>query len=130
MPVREDTIIIDDREYIVPVKKLTIKADELDKYAELTIDGDLHREMIGVYYNYEIEFASGYKFPEEYKLLWKKITEAEEFHTITLWDEDGTHTFTGYFANPQNEMLRIKNGVTYWKSMSVSVVSKQPTKVA
>ena len=84
MSVREDTIIIDDREYIVPIKKLTIKADALDSYAERTIDGDLHRSLIGIYFNYEIEFASGYKFPEEYKLLWKKITEAEEFHTITL----------------------------------------------
>ena len=43
MPVREDTIVIDDREYVVPVKKLTIKADALDKYAERTNDGDLHR---------------------------------------------------------------------------------------
>ncbi len=129
MSVREDTIIIDGTEYIVPIKKLTIKADALDKYAERTIDGELHREMIGVYYNYEIEFASGYRFPTEYKALWAKITEAEEFHTITLWNETGPFTFEGYFANPQNELLRIKNGITYWKSMSVSVVSKSPTKV-
>lgn len=126
---REDTIIIDSREYVVPIKKLTIKADALDKYAERTVNGDLKRELIGIYYNYEIEFASGYKYPTEYALLWDKITEAEEFHEITLWDEDGPCTFTGYFANPQNEMLRIKGGVTYWKSMSVSVVSKSPTKV-
>lgn len=126
---REDTVIIDTREYIVPVKKLTIRADALDKYAERTNDGVLHREMIGVYYNYEIEFASGYKYPDEYKLLWDKITEAKEFHDITLWDENGVHTFSGYFANPQNEILRIKGGITYWKSMSVSVVSKSPTKV-
>ena len=130
MTTREDLIVIDSITYGVPVKKLTIKADALDKYAERTVDGDLHREMIGIYYNYEIEFASGYKFPEEYTALWKKITEAEEFHTITLWDEDGPYTFEGYFASPQNEMLRIKNGVTYWKSMSVSVVAKKPTKVA
>ena len=62
MSVREDTIIIDDREYVVPIKKLTIKADALDSYAERTIDGDLHRSLIGIYFNYEIEFASGYKF--------------------------------------------------------------------
>jgi len=130
MSAREDLIIIDSVTYGVPIKKLTIKADALDKYAERTVDGDLHREMIGIYYNYEIEFASGYKFPDEYKLLWDKITEAEEFHEITLWDENGTHTFDGYFANPQNEMLRIKDGTTYWKSRTVSVVSKKPTKVA
>lgn len=130
MSEREDLIIIDSVTYGVPIKKLTIKADALDKYAERTNDGNLHREMIGVYYNYEIEFASGYKFPDEYNALWKKITEAEEFHTITLWDEDGAYTFEGYFASPQNEMLRIKNGMTYWKSMSVSVVAKKPTKVA
>lgn len=130
MTEREDLIIIDSITYEVPLKKVTIKADTLDRYAERTIDGDLHREMIGVYYNYELEFASGYKFPEEYKRLWAKITEAEEFHTITLWDENGPITFEGYFANPQNEMLRIKNGATYWKSMTVSVVAKKPTKVA
>lgn len=129
MSTREDTITIDGTNYPIPIKKLTIKADALDKYAERTVDGELHREMIGVYYNYELEFASGYRYPLDYVRLWAKITEAEEFHTITLWDENGPLTFEGYFANPQNEMLRIKNGVTYWKSMSVSVVSKSPTKV-
>ena len=31
------------------------QADMLDKYAERTVDGVLHRELIGVYDNYEIQ---------------------------------------------------------------------------
>ena len=126
--MRSDIIKIDGIQYDVPVVDVKNQGSFLDKYAERTSDGNLHHEVIGFYSNYEIVFASGYLYQDSYRALWKKITEPEEFHMITLWDEDGEFTFEGYFAEPYRELKRIKNGVTYWKGMSVSVVSRKPTK--
>jgi len=51
-------IIIDGIKYDMPIASMKANADMLDKYAERTVDGVLHRELIGVYDNYEIEFVS------------------------------------------------------------------------
>ena len=47
-------ITIDGIDYSIGVVKISRKANVFDKYAKRTVDGDLHREIIGVYYNYEI----------------------------------------------------------------------------
>ena len=72
-------------------------ADFLDKYAERTDDGDLQRELIGVYFNYkninfEKQTDENYS---EYERLYNKLTEAEEFHNIEI---AGT-SFKAYFSN-------------------------------
>ena len=44
-------IIVDGTYFDLPMVSLKRSADFLDKYAERTEDGVLHRELIGVYYN-------------------------------------------------------------------------------
>ena len=50
-------IIIDGTSYDIPVIGISRKAEFLDKFAERTEDGVLHRELIGVYYNYQLKFG-------------------------------------------------------------------------
>ena len=68
-------ILIDGEEYNATVETLTRKAEFLDKYAQRTEDGVLQREIIGVYFNYQLTF--GYAPPDEYQRLWDKLTEKE-----------------------------------------------------
>lgn len=119
-------IRIDSEDFDVEITSIDMAADMLDKYAERTNDGILHRELIGVYYNFQITFASGYNNPTEYAKLWRKLTEAVEFHEVTLWDEDGEYTQTGYFAETKHSIAKLKNGVPSWKSLSTSFIAKQP----
>jgi hypothetical protein len=54
MDVWSDFLTIDGEVYNVAVLTgLDRNADFLDKYAERTDDGDLKRELIGVYFNYK-----------------------------------------------------------------------------
>jgi hypothetical protein len=119
-------IRIDSEDFDVEITSIDMAADMLDKFAERTNDGVLHRELIGVYYNFQITFASGYKNTAEYAKLWRKLTEAVEFHEVTLWDEDGEYTQTGYFAETNHSISKLKNGTPYWKSLSTSFIAKQP----
>ena len=89
-------LIIDGERFAVEVEKLTRKADFLDKYAERTEDGDLKRELIGVYFNYTLQLFAGSR-TSEYSRLWDKLTEPVEFHEVTVPDSDGDYTFTAYF---------------------------------
>jgi hypothetical protein len=119
-------INIDGTDYNVSIISIDMAADMLDKYAERTNDGVLHRELIGVYYNFKITFAPGYSNPGEYANLWRKLTEPVEFHTVTLWDEAGPYTQVGYFANTEHRLVKVKNDQPYYKELTTQFIAKQP----
>ena len=120
-------ITIDGVSYDVPVISIKRRADFLDKYAERTEDGKLHRELIGVYFNYQIQFGRTTNVTE-YAALWGKLTEAEEFHTVTVPDESGDYTFTAYFSNVGDELLKKKLIGNFWKNLTVNFVAQEPAR--
>jgi hypothetical protein len=122
------SVKIDGTTYNVPVKKLGRKADFLDKYAERTEDGALKRELIGVYFNYSLEFAFTTDMTE-YNRLWEKLTEPEEFHTVTVPTGNTTTTFTAYFSKISDQLVREdSNGVNYWQGLKVNFIAKVPAR--
>ncbi len=123
------SLTIDGTTYNIPVVSLKRTADFLDKYAERTADGVLHRELIGVYFNYQLQLGATTDV-EEYADLWDKLTEPTEFHTVTVPDEDGTdYTFTAYFSNVSDELRRLKEAQVFWKTLTVNFVAAGPARV-
>lgn len=100
-------IVIDGEQFKIDVLSVKRSADFLDKYAERLANGHLRRELIGVYFNYKLQFGPGLD-RKEYARLWDKLTEPVEFHEVTVPDEDGDYTFTAYFSNVGDELLRKK----------------------
>ena len=62
------TLIIDGNSYDIPVIGIVRRADFLDKFAERTNDGKLHRELIGVYFNYQLKLGTIFD-TDEYERL-------------------------------------------------------------
>lgn len=121
-------IIIDGTTFNIPVLSIRRRAEFLDKYAERTEDGILHRELIGVYFNYELQFGRTLD-TTEYAALWTKLTEPEEFHTVVVPDEDAAPlTFTAYFSNVGDELRKDTSTKTFWKSLTVNFISQEPTR--
>jgi len=119
-----DVVMVDSMSYNVPVVALRRRAEFLDKYAERTEDGVLHRELIGVYYNYEIEFGADAD-PVEYNALWDKLSEPVEFHTVTVLG----YTFTAYFSNVGDEVRRVHDGQPYWRDLTAHFIAQSPARV-
>ena len=67
-------LYIDGIGYKIDVLSVKRTADFLDKYAERTENGDLERELIGVYFNYKLQLGPGVD-RAEYARLWGKLTE-------------------------------------------------------
>lgn len=128
MDVWSDFLTIDGEIYNIKVKTgVQRNADFLDKYATRTDDGDLKRELIGVYFNYrEIKFEkqtdANYN---EYTRLYNKLTEAEEFHEIEIAGEE----FTAYFSGVSDTMYLYKNSRPYYKDLKVNFTAKMPARV-
>lgn len=118
-------IIIDGNHYDIPVISVVRRADFLDKFAERTNSGKLHRELIGVYFNYRIKFGT-ITDTDLYQELWEKLTEAAEFHDVIVPDEAGDYEFEAYFSNV-GDVLRKKIGVkNYWKGLTVNFIARKP----
>ncbi len=120
-------IIIDGESFNIPIVSLTRKADFLDKYAERTEDGVLHRELIGVYFNYKLSFGTSLN-TSEYARLWLKLTEPVEFHTVTVPDESGDYSFTAYFSSVGDELRKSKDARNFWKSLTVNFTAQEPAR--
>ena len=121
-------ITIDGESFDVPVVSINRKADFLDKYAERTEDGVLHRELIGVYFNYQLQFGHT-NDTAEYARLWEKLTEPEEYHTVIVPDEDGeNYSFTAYFASVGDKLRRVKDAKTFWKELTVNFIARSPAR--
>jgi hypothetical protein len=118
-------IIVDGNTYDVPVISLRRTADVLDKSAFRTEDGTLHRELIGVYYNYQLQFGRTLNV-SEYAAFWNKITEAVPFHEVTVPDESGNYTFTAYVANVSDELVKSTNAANFWRNLTVNFIAKAP----
>ena len=121
-------LYIDGIGYKIDVLSVKRTADFLDKYAERTENGDLERELIGVYFNYTLQLGPGID-RTEYARLWDKLTEPVEFHEVTVPDEDGDYTFTAYFSNVADELLRKVAEKNYWKNLTVNFIAKKPARI-
>lgn len=122
-------ITIDGITYNVPVKSVLRNAEFLDKFAERTEDGSLQRELIGVFFNYTVQFGRTHN-TTEYANLWLKLTEPTEFHTVIVPDKDGLPLeFQAYFAGVSDELHKDEEAKTFWKNLTVKFISKVPTRI-
>jgi hypothetical protein len=123
------SITIDSITYNIPVISIKRSAEFLDKYAKRTEDGALHRELIGVYYNYSLQFGRTTS-TTEYAALWEKVTEPVEFHSVIVPDGDGTPLeFTAYFAGVSDELHKETDAQTFWKSLTVNFIAEKPARI-
>lgn len=120
------TITIDGTTYDVPVVSIEETCDFLDKYAERTNDGKLHRELIGTYHNQRLVFGNPIDMTA-YNALWTKLSQAIEFHTVTVPDTDGVDfTFVAYFSNVTRKLQKWNSGQTRWREMTVNFTAQSP----
>lgn len=121
-------LIIDGESYNIPVVDLERSADFLDKYAQRTENGDLQRELIGVFFNYRLQLGATTD-TTEYARLWDKLTEPVEYHTVTVPDESGDYTFTAYFSGVRDKLRKQQGAKNYFKGLTVNFTAKSPARV-
>lgn len=119
-------LYIDNNVYNIPINKLTRKTEFLDKYAERTESGDLKRELIGVYFNYELELGTSLN-TNEYARLWDKLTEPVEFHTVTVPYSSGNLSFTAYFSSISDAILA-QSANSIFTGTTVHFIAKSPAR--
>lgn len=125
----EKGIKVDGIHFDIPMISLKRSADFLDKYAERTEDGELHRELIGVYYNYTLTVGTSTDFGgTDYDAFWEKMTEPVEFHEIAIPTKDGYYTFTGYISSVSDEYEKILDDEAVFTGFTCKFTAKSPAR--
>jgi len=120
-------IIIDGTSYDVAITSLKRKADILDKSAYRSEDGDLHREVIGTYYNYTLAIGV-YNNDTLYNTLFEVLSQPVAYHTVTL-PHDNVE-FKGYFSSVQDEVVRLTETGAKFKGLTCNLIAKSPRRRA
>ena len=123
------TIIVDGTTYDVPIIDLDDTLEFLDKYAERTEDGILHRELIGTFPKQTLRFGTPNTAAQrsEYALLWAKLGEVTEFHTVTVPDVDGSdYAFSAYISGLRRKLRKWDSVKTTWGDFAVSFTAQYP----
>lgn len=118
-------IYIDGIYFDIPLISVKRGFDFLDKFAERTEDGDLKRELIGVYCNYIMSFGT-IEDDDLYKQLVDKLTEPVEFHNFILPSTKETYSFVGYVSSLSDEMEKILSDTVKFKGLTCKYIAKMP----
>lgn len=119
-------IYIDGIYFDVPLVSIGRSFDVLDKYAERNEDnGDILREILGVYANYTLSFGV-VEDDDLYEKLLDKLTEPEEFHDFILPSAKQPFSFRGYISQVQDEMLKIYSDTVTFQNLSCKFTMKTP----
>jgi hypothetical protein len=125
----KEVFSIDGETFDIGLVSVKRDAPVLDKYANRTEDGDLNREIIGVYFNYTLTFPRLHLDPSEYARLYDKVTEPVEFHTVVVPGTIGSFTFQAYITGVSDELLKIGNSsINYWGNLQIKFIAKTPSR--
>ncbi len=120
-------VTIDDVDFTLGLINIQRKVDVLDKYAERTIDGDLKREILGVYFNYTLNF-SGFWDMTQYDRLFKKLTEPVNFHRFVIVSNTGLELpFKGYVAGVEDVIEYASGNLRNITGLKCEIIAKEPT---
>jgi hypothetical protein len=123
-----DLITIDGNTYDVPIVNIDISYETLDKYAERTSNGKLHREIIGVFAKYNVTFGISNANPTDYANLLNKLTEPVEFHAVILPSQTGSVSGNFYFGTVSHTLYQVMGSNIYFKGLTVPIIPREPTR--
>lgn len=119
-------IYIDGTLYDVPLISIKRTFDVLDKYAERNEEnGDLMREILGVYANYALSFGV-IDDDDLYERLIDKLTEPIEFHDFRLPTTKGVFEFKGYISQVADEIEKILDNTVKFQGLTCKFTMKKP----
>ncbi len=119
-------LYIDGTHFDVPFVSIKRNFDVLDKYAERDEeDGDLKREVLGVYCNYTLSFGV-VEDDDLYESLIDKLTEPIDFHEFSIPSTKSTFAFKGYISQVSDEMMMIQDETVKFQNLTCKFTMKKP----
>ena len=119
---------IDGIEYGAIVTALKRSFEVTDgENAGRTLDGNMHRDLIGTYYNYSITVMTDRMTQAKYNQLYEVISSPTESHDIVVAYGNETLTFKAYITQGTDDLLRQYSETNrYWGNLSFNFIAMKP----
>lgn len=119
---------IDGKEYDMFVTSLERKATIKDeKNSTTTLSGEYKRDVVGTYYDYDMEIEFRKEDAEQYDSLYEVLTAPQnQAHSVTLPYGQRTMTFDAYISTSKDKIKTKRKSVTIWGSLSLEFRAIKP----
>lgn len=120
---------VDGVEYDVNVMKLSRNAKVTDTgNSGRTLDGVMHRDIIGTYYNYTLEVAAKEGKYQDYDRLYDVVSAPVDSHDLVFPHGQETLLFKAYITEANDTMIR-REGVNLWgydDNLKLNFIAMEP----
>lgn len=118
---------LDGRTYNVAVTALTRKFSVLDTdQTGRTQDGNMYRDIIGTYYNYEMTVQPKNNDPGALDALWDALSQPVASHVCTFPYNQTTMTQTMYVTSGEQPVHMLYPNKTEWGEIKFSFIAMSP----
>lgn len=125
-------LIIDGVEYGAIVTSLTRNFSVADgSNAGRTIDGKMHRDLIGTYYNFSVTVQTDLLSQDEYNELYQTISSPIESHAINVAYGNTILSFMAYITQGSDNLIREYSSINrYWGNLTFDFIAMEPQRYA
>lgn len=122
-----ESVTIDSNSSVI-CTGLTRKFNKLsDSSSGRTQDGSMHINLIGTYFNYTLTLRRPPTCSmADWDKVWNIVSYNEPWTQITMPYNQGTITYDAYITSGEQKLRYIKNGKTYWDSIDLEFIAKEP----
>lgn len=93
--------------------------------------GDMVRDIIGTYYNYNIQINQDLDYPEDYDSLYEVVSAPIDYHTIIVPYGQGIYQFQAYITDGEDtlDFINPYNNLNSWNGLSLNFVAMKPKRI-
>lgn len=123
---------IDGKNYIGIVTGLKRNFEVTDgENAGRTLDGEMHRDLIGTYYNYSISITTDRMKQSEYNELYEVISAPVASHKMEVPYGNEILIFNAYITQGSDELIRRYSPTDrYWGNLAFDFIAMAPQRRA
>lgn len=86
----------------------------------------MERDVLGTFYNYNMNVDSSFMTKEEYDELYEMLSAPVPSHTIEVPYGQSMLVYEAYITSGSDELLAIRNGINLWGNLSINFVAMEP----
>lgn len=111
----------------VPTGGLKRSFDIMDgQNAGRMLSGRMTRDIIGTFYNYELQIERDSASLAEYDSLFQVLSAPVDYHTVVFPYGQETLTFQAYVTKGSDSLVRIAGDKNYWGGLTIQFVAMEP----
>lgn len=89
-------------------------------------NGNMIRDVVGSYYNYQININKRMSNKEIYDRFYEVVSSPDDSHIFELPYGQGSYLFEGYVTSGTDDFISAANDTNDWDNLSFNIIAMKP----